>query len=186
MPKIVAQKRDWLKLGYQLFSQEGIKGVVVENMAKKLKCNKSSFYWHFKSKTEFVSALINYWVETETNQIIDQVEAEKTPGKKYNRFIELVFQKDPYVDFIFFLKRYAQSNVEVKVLIDEIDEQRVAYTLKIFQELGYSKKQSKSLANIFYQYLIGYHEMNRYKPLNKDYAKEVKAELSIILKGVKK
>lgn len=181
MPKIVAHKKDWLKLGYQLFSKEGIKGIVVENMAKKLKCNKSSFYWHFKSKTIFVDELINYWVETETNQIIESVEQEKTAQKKYQKFIELVFQHDPYLEFIFHLKRYAKTRPEIQDLIDEIDQQRLAYTANVFQELGYSKKESKRVASIFYKYLIGFHEMYRDQAADKKYQKEVKEELAYIL-----
>ena len=70
MPKIVAQKKDWIELGYKLFSEQGISGVIIEKMSKKLKCNKSSFYWHFKTKKEFIEQLTEYWVDNETEQII--------------------------------------------------------------------------------------------------------------------
>ena len=45
MPKIIAKKEDWIILGYKLFSEQGINGLVVEKMAQKLNVNKSSFYW---------------------------------------------------------------------------------------------------------------------------------------------
>ena len=53
MPKIIAKKEDWIILGYKLFSKKGISGIVVEKMALKLSVNKSSFYWHFKTKKDF-------------------------------------------------------------------------------------------------------------------------------------
>ena len=34
MPKIVAQKEDWIRLGYQLFSNQGISGIVIEKMGR--------------------------------------------------------------------------------------------------------------------------------------------------------
>ena len=55
MPKIIAKKQDWINLGYKLFSEKGIAGIVVEKMASILNVNKSSFYWHFKTKKEFVN-----------------------------------------------------------------------------------------------------------------------------------
>ena len=54
MPKIIAKKEDWINLGYRLFAEQGVSGINVENMAKILKVNKSSFYWHFKTKKEFI------------------------------------------------------------------------------------------------------------------------------------
>lgn len=182
MPKVVAQKKDWLKLGYLLFSKEGIKGIVVENMAKTLNCNKSSFYWHFKSRAIFLRALIEYWIQTETNQIIELVEAQKTPQKKYHKFIELVFQHDPYLEFIFHLKRYAREHPKIQKLIEEVDQKRLDYTTGIFQELGFPKKESRRIASIFYKYLIGFHEIYREKAADKKYQKLVKEELAYILK----
>jgi len=183
MPKVIAHKKDWLKLGYKLFSKEGEKGIVVENMAKKLKCNKSSFYWHFKSKTIFINEIVDFWVQSDTNYIIDEVEKQKTNQKKYDKFIELVFQHDPYLEFIFHLKRYAKKHKKIQAIIDEVDNQRLAFTAQFFQEQGYSKKESKMIASIFYKYLIGYHEMYRNRPPNENYQKEVKKELLFILKN---
>ena len=52
MPKIIAKKQDWVDLGYRLFSEQGISGIVIEKMSEKLKVNKSSFYLYFKTKKE--------------------------------------------------------------------------------------------------------------------------------------
>ena len=41
MPKIIAKKEDWILLGYKLFSEMGMNGIIVEKMALKLKVNKS-------------------------------------------------------------------------------------------------------------------------------------------------
>ena len=67
MPKIIAKKEDWITLGYQLFSEKGISGIVVEKMAQKLKVNKSSFYWHFKTKKDFFNEIISFWISADTN-----------------------------------------------------------------------------------------------------------------------
>ena len=70
MPKIIAKKEDWIFLGYQLFSEKGMTGIVVEKMAAKLKVNKSSFYWHFKTKKDFLNEIIAFWISKDTNSII--------------------------------------------------------------------------------------------------------------------
>ncbi len=182
MPKIIAKKQDWIFLGYQLFSEEGISGIIVEKMAKKLKVNKSSFYWHFKTKKDFVEEIISYWVASNTNQIISITDSEKSGKEKFTKLIELSFKKEPYLDFIFFLKRYAKKNKNIQSLIDKIDAQRIAYTKGILMEMNFSKKEAEAKSILFYKYLIGYHEMLRYKKQSKNYTAAVKKELNQFIK----
>jgi len=182
MPKIIAKKEDWIILGYKLFSEKGINGIVVEKMALKLNVNKSSFYWHFKTKKDFINEIISFWVSTDTNRIITAVESKPFGKEKFDRLIELAFKKEPYLDFIFFLKRYALKDKKIQSLIDKIDNQRIDYTKSILIEMGFSKNEASIKSTLFYKYLIGYHEMIRYKKQSKDYVNEVKSELSQFIK----
>jgi len=70
MPKIIATKKQWVKLGYRTFAQHGVKGIVIEKMAAKLKVNKSSFYWHFKTKQRFIDEIISHWVSVDTKRLL--------------------------------------------------------------------------------------------------------------------
>ncbi len=182
MPKIIAKKTDWIQLGYLQFAKQGISGIVVEKMAKKLNVNKSSFYWHFKTKIDFVNEIISYWVITNTNQIIALTDHEKSGKEKFEKLIELSFKKEPYLDFIFFLKRYALKNKKIQSTIDEIDNQRIEYTKNILIEMGFSSSEATIKSILFYKYLIGYHEMIRYKKQAKNYLLEVKKELHQFIK----
>ncbi len=177
MPKIIATKEDWIKLGYKLFAEQGISGIVIENMAKKLKVNKSSFYWHFKTKKEFIDEIVSYWVSSDTVQIIEATDVQTSAKGKFDTLVKLAFKKEPYLDFIFFLKRYAKKDKKMQKLIDDIDHQRIAYTKNILLEMKFSKSDAQAKAVLFYKYLIGYHEMLRYKTQSPDYVKEVKKEL---------
>ncbi len=178
MPKIIAKKEDWIVLGYQLFSKNGIAGIIVEKMAIKLKVNKSSFYWHFKTKTEFVNHIIEYWIGTDTDTIITSIENLTSAKEKFKKLVALSFKKDPYLDFMFFLKRYAQKHKDIQAIIDNIDMQRMHYTKQLIMQLGYTQDEAALKASLFYKHLIGYHEMIRYKKQSKNYTTEVKKELN--------
>ncbi len=177
MPKIVAEKTAWIKLGFELFARHGAVGIVVDKMAGTLKCNRSSFYWHFKSKKEFINEIISYWTEADTEQIIVMTEKAGSPKQKFKNLVEVVFKKDPYMDFVFHIKRYATRENEIQRIIDEIDQRRINYVSSILVDLGYSERESDIKARLFYKYLIGYHEMLRYKPQTTNYVKEVCKEL---------
>lgn len=178
MPKIIVRKKDWIKLGYKLFSQQGYSGIVVEKMSKKLKCNKSSFYWHFKTKKDFVKELIDFWVFTETEQIIYLTNIKKSATEKFDTLVALAYKKMPRQDFIFFLTRYAQTEKETKAMLDKIEKLRISYVAKLLMEIGYSDQEAKIKSALLYKHLIGYHEMIRYKTQSKNYMSEVKTELN--------
>ncbi|RJE74077.1 TetR/AcrR family transcriptional regulator [Reichenbachiella sp. MSK19-1] len=182
MPKIIAKKGDWVNLGYKLFSENGINGIVVEKMAQKLNVNKSSFYWHFRTKKEFVNEIISFWVSADTNKIIARVESQSSVKEKFTTLVELSFKKDPYLDFVFFLKRYALKDKTIQSLIDQTDNQRINYTKGLLFEMGFSENEALTKATLFYKYLIGYHETIRYKEQGKDYIDEVKKELNQFIK----
>ncbi len=178
MPKIIAKKEDWISLGYTLFSEHGISGIVVEKMATILKVNKSSFYWHFTTKKGFIDEMIHYWVRIGTNEIIDHTNKEISVGQQFKTLVKLSFKKDPHIDFIFFLKRYALNDKGIQKIIDDIDRERIKYTEGLLVDMGYSKVESKTKAILFYKYLIGYHEMIRYKEQSGNYHSQVKKELN--------
>lgn len=178
MPKIIATKEDWIDLGYRLFSEKGISGIVIEKMAEKLKVNKSSFYWHFKTKKEFIQNLIEFWVKNETEQIIQFTNNEKSALEKFKTLIKLSYKKMPNQDFIFYLKRYAQKEKKIKSIIEKIDSERIEYVRELLRDIGYSEEDAAIKSSLFYKHLIGYHEMIRYEKQTTDYPKEVKKELN--------
>lgn len=177
MPKIVATKEQWIKLGYNLFAEMGVRGLNVDKMSNELKCNRSSFYWHFKNKNSFIDEVIKYWIKTETDQVILEVEKCRTGKDKLEKFLLLAFKNEPYLEFAFFLKRYAKKNVSAQLIVDEIDERRLRFTAQLFKNIGYSKSQSETKANIFFKYLIGHHELNKNKIQSQNYLNSIKKEL---------
>ncbi len=182
MPKIIVAKEDWIKLGYQLFSDSGETGLNVDKMSRLLKCNKSSFYWHFKTKKNFLQALIEHWITQETATVVAKVNKQATPQKRFLTLLEMAFKKDANLDFIFFLKRYAQSDKPTAKIVEQIDLERIDFTSNLLIELGYSKENALLKAGLFYKYLIGYHEMIRYKKQEKNYLQQVLLELNQFIK----
>ncbi|MBN2892220.1 MAG: TetR/AcrR family transcriptional regulator [Bacteroidales bacterium] len=182
MPKIIVKKEEWINLGYELFAEQGDSGIVVEKMAKKLKVNKSSFYWYFKTKENFIKELIMFYINKETTRIIDLTNSLQVGLEKFKTFIALIYKQDPYFDFVFYLKRYARKKKEIQTIVDEIDYKRIEYACTILQEMGYSKQEAKIKATFLHKHFIGYHETIRYKEQSPDYEKEVRKELNLVIK----
>jgi len=178
MPKIIATKEDWINLGFKIFAMEGESGIIVEKMAKMLKVNKSSFYWHFKTRKHFIKDIIMLWVNNATEQIIHLTNIKKTAKEKVKTLVSLIYKQDPYFDFIFFLKRYAQKEKNIQEIIDSIENKRIQYANDLLLELGYSKQEAGIKSAILYKHFLAYHDIIRYKTQSLNYEKEVKKEIN--------
>lgn len=181
MPKIVATKDQWIKLGYELFSKAGFNGLNVEVMSKRLKCNRSSFYWHFKSKNVFVDNLVDFWKALYTNEVIAKVNMEIEPQEKLYKLIDIALQEDSNLDFIFYLKKYGENNKRIKKVVNDIDIKRIEFGTDLLIEMGCSKEEASYKSVIVYKYLIGHHEMMKYKKRPKNYPVIEKDEIKFIL-----
>ena len=50
----------WILCGYEIFSREGLNGLKVEVIARRVQISKSSFYHHFADLECFTEMLLNY------------------------------------------------------------------------------------------------------------------------------
>lgn len=67
------KKLPWVLVGYDIFASEGLNGLKIEAIARKVKINKSSFYHHFADIEIYIEYLLDYHVA----QIKKLVEEEK-------------------------------------------------------------------------------------------------------------
>jgi hypothetical protein len=123
-----------------------------------------------------------FWKEKETDRIISLTNDKKPGLEKFKAHIPLIYKQDPFLDFVFYLKRYARKEKEIQKVIDNIDQQRIDYACKLLQDMGYSKQEAKIKASFLHKHYIGYHELIRYKEQSNDYVKEVELEIKQFIK----
>jgi AcrR family transcriptional regulator len=177
MPKKIANKQDWILKGYEAFAYNGEVGIVVEKIARSLKCNKSSFYWHFKTRQEFINNIIDYWKDKETEVILNIVSTARTPNAQFDKLIELSFKKSLSADFAFFLKQYANKNPQLLYELELIERKRIDFVTLLISDFGIEKEQARVKASILNRYMTGYHDSLRCRGQRPDYIHQVKMEI---------
>ena len=166
MPIVKVERSVWLKEGVNRFSIMGLEGLNVEKIAKQLSCNKSSFYWHFKSKENYLKEVINYWFENSIKPVANEVESESDPGNRFVKFLQLSFQDKSRKDFMFHLRKLAQSDVQLMKLLNHLTESRITYTTSLIGQLGYSQEEAAQKAEVLFNFYLGWYERNKYKSSN--------------------
>lgn len=54
---------DWIRAGYAILAEEGIKALKIDRLCERLGVTKGSFYWHFDGMPSYRAALIAAWGE---------------------------------------------------------------------------------------------------------------------------
>ncbi|WP_298264881.1 TetR/AcrR family transcriptional regulator [uncultured Lutibacter sp.] len=168
MPALKIEKTKWLKLGIEYFSIIGKQGINVEQMAKKLNCNKSSFYHHFKTKKNFLNEIIQYWYNKSMEPIITEIDSIRDPKLRFERFLILGFRDKSRKDLMFYLRKESETNSNLKQLLNEFKKTRIIYGSQLIQKLGYSESEAIQKAETLYLFYIGWYEINKSSNNDKD------------------
>jgi AcrR family transcriptional regulator len=147
-------RQDWIDRGLQVLAAKGVEAVRVEPLAKLMNVTKGSFYWHFKNREDFLDALLQAWVNQQTDSIIVQVEAVGGDAKsKLLNLFELAVQDEGEVENA--IRAWATNTPEVAAILAQVDQRRLDYTRDLFLQVGFSPLDAIVRARLAYYSLVG-------------------------------
>jgi len=151
------KKADWLGLALEVLETEGVGGVRVERLARKLNVAKSGFYWHFKDRQDLLEQMLTYWEHEFTRVLTSNVKlAVLPPADRLLRVMHMVWEHD-LGRFDLPFRAWAQGEPEVLVRVNRVYNQRLSFTRKIFRELGFTGAELEMRTRL----LVGYHSWER-------------------------
>ncbi len=161
MPKRFS-KYDWLGFGLKTLAKHGPGAIRIDNLCARAKRTKGSFYHHFKSREDFVAALLTHWEQELTQSVIDQAEQYDNPVERLNALNYITADITSGVDggIERQLRRWAGSDEMVETAINAVDKRRVDYVASLLmQAKDISSQRAIDLAVMNYASLIGFQQM---------------------------
>jgi AcrR family transcriptional regulator len=145
-------KRQWLDMALKVLVSDGVAAVRVADLAKKLKVSKSGFYWHFHDRAELLGAMQLYWVDEFSQQTISEALAlEGTLRNRLLGLIRIIREKESgKLDLAF--TSWAQTDSDVRDLVDRVTEMRVDFVRTVLSELGFTAAKLNARARLFVVY----------------------------------
>lgn len=153
-------KLDWLQAGFRALTKAGPIALKAEPLSKSLAVSKGSFYWHFKDINAFKAAMISYWEQAATADVIAHINGgTANPIEKLYvlalRSTELPSEKHGGPASESAIRNWAKYDPEIAIIVSKIDTQRIAFTKSLFQQAGHTKTQASQSARLLYSALIG-------------------------------
>jgi len=172
----VETKERLLEVSKELFSEKGYQGTSVEEIVKRANLSKGAFYFHFRSKEELLTEIINR-AHRNISSVFEENE-ERTPEELLERLLEKLYEERKVVYiFLFdllcsekfrgiyfkkieetrgklerFLEKYYSSEAEIlsEIILGFLRQLILDYVIKEERELPFLKeKLRKGLKIIF-------------------------------------
>lgn len=157
----------WINCARVLLIEEGLAGIKVDRLAKRLRVTRGGFYHHFSSHHELLQALLKDWrvnncfvpnnIETSTPSFAIHALREMTDNLVHERGY------DPQFDMA--IREWARISQPVADVVEQVDQDRIGSIGKIFRGLGYEEREASLRAKLFYWQQIGYYAIGIEDPV---------------------
>jgi len=85
---------DWIEASMDTLVDEPVSAIRIDSLCRKLGVTKGSFYWHFKSRTHLLTALLKRWHQRMTTNVIKNVSKDrKDPSARLRALLSLPRQR---------------------------------------------------------------------------------------------
>lgn len=150
-------KEQWFIVGLDVLAKDGFSRITIDNLCGLLQITKGAFYHHFKNIDGYIDALMKYWLNQNTVQVIE--DADKLPSAKEriefigNAVIQRLHKSEQVI------RAWGFSNPIVKKYVQQVDDLRIEYSTKQRVLLGLPEEEAKNITVLEYAIFVGWQQL---------------------------
>jgi AcrR family transcriptional regulator len=153
----ILTKEAWLIEGLHILGTDGFAKITIDNLCGRLHITKGSFYHHFKSTDGYISALMQYWLEKNTLNIISATEHAASASEKKRILYQHTFSVDHKAELS--IRAWGHSHPAVKEYVKKVDNARLEFLTDIYQLMGHDQAKAADMAVLEYISLLGIQQL---------------------------
>lgn len=153
-------REDWVDAATKALVQRSIDGVRVELLAHDLKVSRGSFYWHFKSREELLSAILINWRERQTRRSIERLREDQglTPEERLTKLrmtpVRTRASRDA-ATLELAIRAWSRRDRMARDAVEAVDSERVEFSQMLLEQAGGSPEVARRWAVIGHAYILG-------------------------------
>ena len=172
-PRTQLDRSAWVAGATEVLAEEGIAGLRVEVLAKRLKVTKGSFYWHFTDRRDLLMAVLAQWKEGRIRDIIKQTRAQ--PGRELEQIYHVIdvysasrSRRGMMIELA--VRDWARRDAEAGAIVAEVDDVRLRCARDLFLACGVPMEEASSRCMLLYAYVFGV-SLKIYEKFDRDVAR---------------
>ncbi len=149
---------DWAHGALELIAEQGVRGVAVEPLARRLGVTQGSFYWHFPSRDALLQAALEHWERVEIDEVFSSVEATQDPRARLRELFQRVaHHARAHIIYSELLK--APDHPVVQPVMQRVSQRRLEYLVIAFRQVGMPKADAQNRARLTYAAYVGFLQL---------------------------
>lgn len=143
----------WLGEALNTLREQGSAKLTVRNISERLGVTTGSFYWHFKSRDEFIHAIVEYWQIVFTDAVANQIGSSSDDPRKqlYNLMEALTQQELPRFNIA--IRAWAAMDEEIAKVVRTVDKTQMDFVSHLFRRLGFKGTELDMRTRTFVVYM---------------------------------
>lgn len=157
-PRVQLDRDAWVIAATDVLADEGIAGLRVEVLAKRLKVTKGSFYWHFQDRRDLLMAVLQTWRDGRIRDIVKQTRAES--GRELEQIYYVIdiystsrSRRGAMIELA--VRDWARRDPEAAAIVAEVDDIRLRCARDLFLACGVPMEEASSRCMLLYAYVFG-------------------------------
>ena len=157
-PRVQLDRDAWALAATDVLADEGIAGLRVEVLAKRLKVTKGSFYWHFQDRRDLLTAVLEVWKDGRIRDIVKQTRAQ--PGRELEQIYHVIdvysasrSRRGAMIELA--VRDWARRDAEAAAIVAEVDDIRLRCARDLYLACGVPMEEASSRCMLLYAYVFG-------------------------------
>ena len=160
---VALTRSNWAEAALEALAEEGLQGVAVEPLARRIRATKGSFYWHFSDRGDLLAATLELWERHETDAVINMVEGVADPLARLVSLLRFALGGAASGSCDTALLAVA-SDPRVAPTLERVTRKRVAFLEQLYRDLGLATEEAARHARLTYALFLGIGELRRAWP----------------------
>ena len=161
--QVALSRNDWAEAALDALAREGLAGVAIDPLARRLKATKGSFYWHFADRDDLIAATLELWEERDTDEVIAMIEQIPDPVDRFETLARFAFGEAARGDADAGLVA-AASDPRVQPALKRVTQKRIAFVERLYRDLGLAAEEATRHARMTYALYVGIGQLRRAWP----------------------
>jgi AcrR family transcriptional regulator len=157
--------QDWARTALEAIADGGLAAVAVEPLARTLGVTKGSFYAHYRTRDELITAALAVWVRSHGAEGLAAYTAITDPAQRLRELLTTVVHAvQPLAPSVQLSLLSDRNDPRVNDAVQQVNQARLQLLTRTYRELGLPPDQAASRARIAYAAILGLLQLAQTEP----------------------
>ncbi|WHZ19576.1 MAG: Transcriptional regulator, AcrR family [Rhodanobacteraceae bacterium] len=151
---------DWEHGALDMLAEEGVAGLAIEALARRLGVTKGSFYWHFKNREALLQAALDRWEADDERELQAHIgTAGGNPRERLGALFRWV-SGEIQSHRVYAALLQALDHPQVRPMMTRVSQRRMDLLEVAFRQAGLASEDARHRARLTYAAYVGFLQLN--------------------------